>query len=167
MEKTEFEHNVSSLRHRLLKIGTDYLGNDADAEDLVQEVLIKLWMLRQRIADKRHLQGLAMVVARNSAISVLRSKKQAAVVSIDDRAVSDIGQADAQRDMEAREDDEMMRRCIASLPDKQRAILRMRNVEQLSYTDIANILGTTEASVRGLISRARRQLLAKMKGKLQ
>ena len=53
---------------------------------------------------------------------------------------------------------------IRSLSDKQRAIIRMRNVENLSYADIAKIIGTTESSVRGMISKARMLLLNQMKG---
>ncbi|MDY5314783.1 MAG: sigma-70 family RNA polymerase sigma factor, partial [Sodaliphilus sp.] len=57
-----------------------------------------------------------------------------------------------------------LQQSIRSLSDKQRAIIRMRNVENLSYADIAKIIGTTESSVRGMISKARIQLLNQMKG---
>ena len=53
---------------------------------------------------------------------------------------------------------------IRSLPPKQRAILRMRNVEHLPYVDIAKILGTTESSVRGMMSKARLNLINQLKG---
>lgn len=57
-----------------------------------------------------------------------------------------------------------LERSIHALSDKQRAILRMRNVENISYADIAKIIGTSESSVRGMISKARKELLRNMKG---
>lgn len=57
-----------------------------------------------------------------------------------------------------------MKRSIQALSPKQRALIRMRNVENMSYADIAKLIGTTESSVRGMISIARTQLLKQMKG---
>ena len=65
---------------------------------------------------------------------------------------------------ELQENLQNLQQSIRSLSDKQRAIIRMRNVENLSYADIAKIIGTTESSVRGMISKARMQLLNQMKG---
>lgn len=165
MEKTEFEHHVSSLRQSLLKIGISYLGNEEDAEDLVQDTLAKLWMLRQRFDDAQHMQRLACVVARNSAISMLRERKYHATTYNESTAIEVATPINAQHMMEDDESQEMLTSCISMLPDKQKAILRMRNVEQLSYSDIANILSTSEASVRKLISRARKTLMANMRAK--
>lgn len=57
----------------------------------------------------------------------------------------------------------MLKQSIRALSDRHRTIIRMRNVENMPYTDIARILGTTESSVRGMISKARMELIKNLK----
>lgn len=66
---------------------------------------------------------------------------------------------DAQSTMEEQEQQLLLKQAVSSLSNKQQAIVRMRNVENLSYAEIAAILGTTESSVRGTLSRARATLI--------
>ena len=66
--------------------------------------------------------------------------------------------------LEEQESRQRLKRSIEKLTDKQRAILRMRNVENMTYADIAKIIGSSESSVRGMISKARLALLIQMKG---
>lgn len=129
----------------------------------MQETLVKLWQLRSRITDGEHMMRLALVVLRNISVSVLRSQQRHPTLHLD-VSVHDQANADnAHRQMETVEADAWLAQCIHSLPDKQRAILQMRNVDHLSYADIASILGSTEPSVRGLICRARKTLLEQLK----
>lgn len=163
MEQIEFEHHVPSLRPQLVRYAQRYHVADTDSEDAVQETLVKLWQLRGRITDGEHMMRLALVVLRNISISMLRNQQRHPTlslnVSLHDQSCAD----NAHRQMETIEADDRLAQCIRSLPDKQRAILQMRNVEQLSYADIARILGSTESSVRGLISRARKTLMEQLK----
>ncbi len=159
MEQIEFEHHVSSLRPQLMSFAHRYHLADTDREDAVQETLVRLWQLRKRIIDGEHMMRLALVVLRNISVSMLRSQQRHPTLSLN-VSIHDHANADnAHRQMEAVEADAWLTQCIHSLPDKQRAILQMRNVDHLSYADIARILGSTESSVRGLISRARKTLL--------
>ena len=66
--------------------------------------------------------------------------------------------------LEEREGRLRLQRSVRALTDKQRAMLRMRNVENMQYADIAKIMGTSESSVRGMISKARMALVQLMKG---
>ncbi len=162
MEQIEFEHHVATLRQKLVRYALQYLANDDEAEDAVQESLLKLWQLRQRINDAKHIQHLALIVVRNTSISMLRKRNAAHSVSLDVPSPMLVCSDNVHRQMEIQETEKRLERCISSLPDKQKAILEMRNVEHLSYSDIAHILGTTESSVRGMISRARYTLLQKL-----
>ena len=67
------------------------------------------------------------------------------------------------KQMEIKERDRMLKQSIRALSDRHRAIIRMRNVENMPYADIARILGTTESSVRGMISKARMELIKNLK----
>lgn len=163
MEQTDFEHNVPSLRQRLTRQANAYLADLDEAEDVVQETLLKLWQLRERIPDAERMEHLALVVVRNACISVLRRTNRRVCIAINEEVAPGTMSTNAHERMEQDEAELWLRQCIHSLPDKQRAILKMRNVEGLSYGDIAKIIGTTESSVRGLICRARNTLLKQLK----
>ena len=161
MEIQEFIDSVGKLRGDLLQQAEHYLDDADDAEDAVQETLVKLWMLKDRIADVDKMRHMASVVCRNLSLNMLRDRKT--TISIDKADFATM-RSNPQTRMEERESMAGLRQCITSLSDKHRAILRMRNVENMSYADIAKIIGTTESSVRGMISKARQELIKKMKG---
>lgn len=165
MTPKEFEHNTALLRLRLVRQAYSLLKDTDEAEDAVQESLLKLWQMRDRIPDFLKMEHLAMVVVRNSSISLLRKKSRSTSVSLSDREGRyDIASAsNAHQRIEEQETEEWLRHCILSLPDKQRAIIHMRNVEHMGYAEIARIIGSTESSVRGMTSRARNDLLKKLK----
>ena len=161
MEIQEFIDSAGKLRGDLLQQAEHYFDDADDAEDAVQETLVKLWMLKDRIADVDKMRHMASVVCRNLSLNMLRDRKTTVPV---DKADSVTMRNNPQTRMEERESIYNLRQCITSLSDKHRAILKMRNVENMSYADIARILGTTESSVRGMISKARQELIKKMKG---
>ena len=160
MEIQEFVNGAESLRDGLLKQAMHYLGDGSDAEDAVQETLLKLWSVRERIADATKMQHMASVVCRNVSLNMLRGAR--CKVQID--KVGYVANADnPHNQLEIKESDRMLKQSISALSDRHRAIIRMRNVENMPYADIARILGTTESSVRGMISKARTELIKNLK----
>lgn len=161
MDIQEFIHGVEGLRSNLLKQARHYLNDADDAEDAVQETLVKLWVVRDRVAEASKMRNMAAVVCRNVSLNMLRGKRQ--TVSIDGAwEVASRGNPEIQ--LEEREGRLRLQRSVQALTDKQRAMLRMRNVENMQYADIAKIMGTSESSVRGMISKARMALVQLMKG---
>lgn len=70
---------------------------------------------------------------------------------------------DAQAQLECEENEQWIQTVVRSLPDKYRTVLHMRQVEQMEFIEIANIIGTTETSVRVILSRARAKMLEQLK----
>lgn len=160
MEIRDFIQGVDELRSHLLRQARHYLDSADDAEDAVQESLLKLWMAKDRITDRSKMRNMAAVICRNVSLNMLRDARP--FLSIDDApavATTDTPQAQ----LEQRESRQKLRQSIQSLSDRQRAIIRMRNVEELPYADIARIMGTTESSVRGMMSKARQTIISQMK----
>lgn len=156
MEIQEFVNGAESLRGGLLKQAMHYLMNDSDAEDAVQETLLKLWIARERIADVAKMQHMASVVCRNVSLNMLRDARQ----NVRMESLEYIDNADnPQSRLENQEGQRALKQSISMLSDNYRAIIRMRNVDNMSYADMARVLGTTENSVRGMISKARKELL--------
>jgi len=162
MTQGEFIEAVAQLRAQMLRQALGYQPDGQRAEDVVQEALMKLWLLRDQMDGRTKMEHLASVVVRNLSLNALRDEKRRATVTLDDVAPPTTG-TDAHRQMEERESMQRLRDAIRRLPDKQRTIIRMRNVERLSYSEIAQILGTTESSVRGLVSRARATIMKQIK----
>lgn len=163
MQLQEFIHNVERLRDNILGQARHYIVDADDAEDVVQEVLLKLWVAKDKIPDGVHMRNMAAVVCRNVALNKLRDAKHSYTI---DKADLVVQMSDPHSRLVEQEDRERLVRCIQTLNDRHRAIIRMRNVENMSYVEIAQVLGTTESSVRGMISKARLELLKLMKGTL-
>lgn len=161
MEIHEFIHSVERLRGDLLRQARRLLDSEDDAEDAVQETLMKLWIMKERILNADKMRNMATVVCRNVSLNILRDARQS--VPIETAEVITL-QGNPQVLLEQQESRQRLKRSIEKLTDKQRAILRMRNVENMTYADIAKIIGSSESSVRGMISKARLALLKQMKG---
>ena len=161
MELQEFITEAEHQRSQLLNQAMHYLGDADSAEDAAQETLIKLWLAKDRIPDASKMRNMASVICKNVSLNILRDTKCHVAI---ERAESVAGIGNPENQLVDQENLQNLQQSIRSLSDKQRAIIRMRNVENLSYADIAKIIGTTESSVRGMISKARLELLNKMKG---
>ena len=161
MEIHEFIHSAERLRGDLLRQARRLLDSEDDAEDAVQETLMKLWIMKERILNADKMRNMATVVCRNVSLNILRDARQS--VPIETAEVITL-QGNPQVLLEEQESRQKLKRSIEKLTDKQRAILRMRNVENMTYADIAKIIGSSESSVRGMISKARLALLKQMKG---
>lgn len=160
MDKQEFIQGVESLRGELLRQAMQYLDRPQDAEDAVQETLVKLWMAKDRVANRSNLGKMAATICRNVSLNMARTTKRYIPI-VGNRVAADEAQ-NPHRRMEEQDGWQQLRQSIHTLTDKQRLILRMRNVQGMPYTDIARIIGTTESSVRGMISRARTDLLRQL-----
>lgn len=162
MEKTEFEIAASMLRGKLVDIARFYLSDEDEAEDIVQEAMLKLWLVRDRLDREKNISPMGMTVTRNLCIDRLRRLKTHPHESLTGHDAPD-GQRSAQAMMEDRENAEWMRDAVRNLPDKYRAVLRMRQVEHLEMGEIARIIGATEGVVRTILSRARKQMMEQLK----
>lgn len=160
MEIQEFIQGVSELRDGMLRIANHYLNSRDDAEDAVQDSLLKLWMARDRIADRQKMRNMAAVICRNVSLNMLRDNRPS--IPLDEVPSIALPCYPHER-LEEHESHQKLMQCICQLNDRQRAIIWMRNVEELTYADIACIMGTTESSVRGMMSKARKLLVSKMK----
>lgn len=144
MTAEEFKLQAEELRERLMGVARRYLGDDGEAEDIVQDTMLKLWLMRADLQSP--VWGIGAVVTRNLCIDSLRRR----------RPTIDISRLP---DSEEPGDDgsqiEQMLMIVDSLPSSQRTILRMRHLEGMGMNEIAAVMGSTEQAVRKKLSRAR------------
>lgn len=162
MNKTEFENTASDLRNRLVETARFYLSDAEDAEDVAQECMLKLWMIRDRVEHGKSIIPLGVTMAKNLCIDRLRRMKTGTVRNIPDHYALSSGR-NAQTDLEEQENERWLQQAIAGLPDKYKAVLHMKQTENMENADIARIICTTEGVVRVILSRARKQLMQSLK----
>ena len=145
MTTEEFQQQAVELRKQLVGIAHRYMGNTDEAEDIAQDAMVKLWLMREQLTLP--IAGMASIVTRNLCIDALRKKHQ----TIDIAQLHD--EADFSDDGEQIE---QLMKVIDSLPSTQRTILRMRHLQGMEMREIALVLGSTEVAVRKTLSRARK-----------
>ena len=143
MKKETFQDEARRLRPRLTALARRYTDDADDAEDIVQDALLKLWLMHDDLQSPP--DGLAMVLTRNLSIDHQRRKK---LPILTPEMVETAYEED--------ERIERMMRVIDTLPGMQQIVLRLRHLEGMEYRDIAHITGTTETAVRKTLSRARK-----------
>jgi len=144
MTTEEFQQQAEALRVQLVGVAQKYLSATDEAEDIVQDAMIKLWLMRDQLMAP--VSGFASVVTRNLCIDHLRKKHPTIDISKfpDTEEWSDEG-----------EQIEQMLRVIDTLPSTQRTILRMHHLQGMKTREIALVLGSSELAVRKTLSRAR------------
>lgn len=150
MTADEFIGEAESLRPTLLAVAGRYLGHGDEAEDAVQDALLKLWAMHAELRSP--MVPLARVLVRNVCIDRLRRRHP--TVEIADAVVADRSESPAD-DAEALEKVMLM---VGELPSRQQVILRLRHIDGMEIKDIARLLGSTEPAVRKALSRARMAL---------
>lgn len=164
MEQIEFERMAPELRERSLTVARS-MGLDADeAEDVAQDVLLKLWTLRSEIGEGSNVKALASVAARNLSIDCHRRRH---TVPLPPVPVLDDRHPRPDDRLEEADNTEWLQRRLRSLPSTEYQVLHLRQVEHRSDNEIAAIIGIAPASVPTLLSRARCRLLAAMKKRMK
>ena len=157
MVDKEFEIFVCRCRRMLVSVARGYLGDDDMAEDVVQEALLKLYAMRDKLDTYHSVEALARVVVKRLSLNVLRNYQRHRVVPLN-VDVSDEGVMDDDRVR-------VILALIDGLPDKQQMVLRMKHIEGMEVEEIASVIQMSADAVYQNLSRARRAILEQFKGR--
>lgn len=146
------------IRQRLMNLAGCMLGDEDAAADAVQDAFCRLWQRRDSMSNRNEVEGVSVVTVRNLCIDNLRRGANAGMTSIDEnRTVAESVENEIYDEQERKEAfDELNFIMERELTDTQRAIVRMREYEECSYEEIAEILAMQPATVRVQLSRARK-----------
>ena len=142
MTSEEFKLEAQALRPQLISLAKRYLKDADEAEDVVQDALLKLWQMHTEL--RCPMQPMAMVVTRNLSIDRLRRQHRK----------EPLGQI-AEDEPQADERTERILSIIETPPTMQQTILRLRHLEEMEMKEIAEFTSSTEVAVRKALSRAR------------
>ncbi len=155
MNPQTFLTNIQPLKNKLFRFAYRMLSNVEEAEDVVQEVFIKLWKNKDYLHEINNLDAWCMTATRNLSIDKLRSKRQRVQplhpgLDREDNAPNPYHSA-ANKDLV-----EQVRKFMAQLPQKQQQIMHLRDIEQYTYQEIAEALDISLEQVKVYLFRARK-----------
>jgi RNA polymerase sigma-70 factor (ECF subfamily) len=164
-----FETLVERYQNRLVGILFHLVGNRDEAEDLCQEVFLRIYKARKGYRPRAKFSTWLFTIANNLALNYLRSKGRNPSVPIggrsnDSKAVVSVAQQLAGREgtpsteMRQAELSEIVRDALAVLNEDQKLAVLLNKFEEMSYAEIADVMGRSPAAVKSLLARARNQL---------
>ena len=146
---------VPMLRPRLKDIGRQFFGDEDTAEDIAQETLMRLWLLRERIASLTDIKPLAVRMAKNLCVSEWRKQKvrQGNALQAEFPA-----HEDTQRNMELKDEIARLRQAVSQLKPAEQRLFRMRHEAEMDIQQISAVTGIGVRSVSAMLSTAKRKL---------
>ena len=155
MSSERFKKEILPLRQQLFHLSLKMLGNGQDAEDAVQESLLKLWRVRDTLKSYDSPGALATTVTKNTCLDKIRLRKQTYTI---DKYIKIGDKDDPQLQLERKDTNKLIQMIIQTLPPLQQQIIRMKDVDGYETEEIAEITGTTVEAVRTNLSRARKKV---------
>ena len=155
MENISFRTTVLPLSDRLYRLALRITMNKAEAEDVVQDTLLKVWECREDWNQINNLEAFAIATCRNRALDVVKRAGRD-TENLDE--MSHFSSQTPHEQLEAREEISLVRRLMDSLPEVQRTIMLLRDIEGKTYQEIAQTLEISETQVKVYLHRARTKI---------
>ena len=157
MKKLSFRDDVLPLKDKIFRLALRITLSRAEAEDIVQDVLIKVWNRRDDLAEVDSIEAYSLTVCRNLSLDRLQ-RKENDNVHLDDAPPTEADDAPPDLQMIRNERIDNIKRLIERLPIPQRAAMQLRDMEGKTYKEISAITGQTEEQVKVNIFRARQYI---------
>jgi RNA polymerase sigma-70 factor (ECF subfamily) len=168
-EPGAFEELVENYQHRLVGVMHHLVGNAEEAEDLAQEVFLRIYRARKKYRPRSKFSTWLFTIANNLALNALRTRQRKPVVPLNvhdsgplgprpaEQIVKDSGSSPSTR-IQNLELAALIRRALEGLNERQRMAVILNKFEDMNYSEIAEVMGLTTQAVKSLLSRARTNL---------
>lgn len=162
MPASLFKQLLLPLYPRLQRVALRLLGNAEDAEDMVQEVYMKLWSKRDALPDVQDVEAYCVTLTKNMCIDRLRIAEMEKA-DVDEVPTMLAATDDVEAQVERHDAVEQVKQIIETLPEHQQQVITLRDMEDCSFEEIAEQTGLTAVNIRMLLSRARRTIRERFK----
>jgi RNA polymerase sigma-70 factor (ECF subfamily) len=173
-EAGAFEELVERYQNRLVGIMQHLVGNATEAEDLAQEVFLRVYRARKKYRARCKFSTWLFTIANNLALNALRARRRKPVVRLRTRDSGPLGTRAAEQllkdsgsgplsKVQRNELAAVIQQALEGLNERQRLAVVLNKFEDLNYAEIAEIMGLTTKAVKSLLCRARTNLRAKLK----
>lgn len=171
-----FAELVERFQQRLVAVMHHLVGSAHEAEDLAQEVFLRVYRVRKKYRPRAKFSTWLFTIANNLALNALRDRRRRPVLPLDVRdssaglgalpaggAAPDKGQPPTQG-LQQQELADVIRRALDGLNERQRVAIVLNKFEDMNYADIAEVMGLSTKAVKSLLSRARTKLREALQG---
>ena len=157
MKNVNFRNDILPLKNVLYRLALRITMSHEDAEDIVQDTLMKVWNRRESLEGIENIEAYMTTICRNLALDRMRRADQGNV-SLEEEP-TDVAHTNTPAEKMIMNDRiETVRKLINQLPEKQRTCMQLRDVEGKAYKEIATLLDITEQQVKINIFRARQTI---------
>ncbi|MDR1984234.1 MAG: sigma-70 family RNA polymerase sigma factor [Prevotellaceae bacterium] len=155
MELEQFKSDIISARQNLFGFALKMLQNKEDAEDVVQETLLRLWNIRRQLDSVSNAAAFAMQTVKNICIDRIRTNRQTTEISDFHLGMN---KETPYSQTETKDLIDIVKTIIERLPELQKITIKMRDIDGYEIEKIAEITGTQISAVRMNLSRARKKV---------
>jgi len=156
MKQSEFLKTVMPFKDKVFRVAKRLLVSTEEAEDATQELYFKLWRNRSKLKDYKSIEAFAMTMTKNYCFDRLKSKQASNLKLIH----SNYQEKDTplQRRMELNDSVSLVHKLIENLPEQQKLVIQLRDIEEYEFDEIAKMLDLQPTAVRVTLSRARKTI---------
>ena len=163
MNKISFRNDILPLKDKLYRLALRITTNARDAEDIVQDTLIKVWNRRERWDELDSIEAFSLTICRNLSLDNVKRKGHNTPSIEETHAERPDQTANPYEEMQRNDRVRLVRNIIDALPEKQKTSMQLREFEGKTYREIAQIMDVTEEQVKINIFRARQTIKQKFK----
>jgi len=155
----DFKYHIIPIKDKLYRLAFSLLRNKEEAEDALQDVMAKLWKQRNRLDGLRNPEAFVMTVTKNMCLDKMKTYgyKNRSDADIQTMSLKSGFPGPAQT-TELSDSINIMNKAMEQLPEKQRIVIHLRDVEQYSFEEISEMIGIKKATLRVILSRARKNV---------
>ncbi len=157
MQEISFRKDILPLKDKLFRLALRITQDRAEAEDIVQETLIRVWTKRDEWKQLDSIEAFCLTIAKNLAIDK-SEKKDAQTLELTPQLEESTEEGNPYEQLVNKERMALIRKLVNALPEKQKLIVQLRDIEGKNYKEIADVLNITEEQVKVNLFRARQKL---------
>ncbi len=156
MRQAEFLNIVLPFKDKVYRLAKRLLVSNEEAEDATQEVLLKLWTKNEQMTKYKSVEAFAMTMTKNYCLDKLKSKQASNLKLVHSNYQDE--NTSLQRQVEIEDSLEWMHKIIETLPEQQKMVIQLRDIEQYDFDEISEMLDMKPTAVRVALSRARKEV---------
>lgn len=160
MNQNEFVQLISPFKDKVFRLAKRLLISTEEAEDATQEVWVKLWNKNKSLDGFNSIEAFAMTMTKNYCLDQLKSKRAGNIKLVHNNFTD--GQPSLDKKVEDIDSLNWVEKIINQLPEQQRLLIQMRDIEQYEIAAIAEIVNMNETAIRVALSRARKTIRESM-----
>ncbi len=159
MNSNEFKLKLLPINQKLYRYSFRFISNREEAEDIVQEVYLRLWNIRYKLGDIINLEAFATTITKNLCLDKLKSRYLSLTDDLNKQVINaESFEIDPHKRIENIDNIAIVKNIINQLPYQQQFIFKLKDLDELSFEEIEEITGLNINNIRVNLSRARKHI---------